>query len=75
MTSHFQKHMAHIDAMKPQADANLAQLRTHTINTMTSEQRAALSPVELIAARRQAQIEFQAALKAKKLNYKGFQKG
>lgn len=74
MTSHFQKHMAHIEAMKPQAEANMAQLRTHSINKMTAAEKAALSPAELMEARRQAQIEFQAALKAKKLNFKGFKK-
>lgn len=74
MTSHFQKHMAHIEAMKPQAEANMVQLRTHSINKMTAAEKASLSPAELMEARRQAQIEFQAALKAKKLNFKGFKK-
>lgn len=60
--------------LKVQAEANMAQLRTHSINTMTAEEKAALSPVELMAARRQAQIEFQAAMKAGKLNFKGFKK-
>lgn len=62
------------ETLKAQAESNLAQLRTHSINTMTAEEKAALSPVELMAARRQAQAEFQAALKAKKLNFKGFKK-
>jgi hypothetical protein len=58
-------------ALQVQAAANLAQLRTHSINTVN---KAELSPVELIAARRLAQVEFQAALRAKKLNFKGFKK-
>jgi len=58
-------------ALQVQAAANLAQLRTHSINAVD---KAALSPVELIAARRLAQVEFQAALRAKKLNFKGFKK-
>jgi len=73
--TYFQKHMLHIEAMKPQADANLAVLKeVISLNKMTKEQKAALTPIELIEARRLAQQEFFAARKAGKLNYKGFGK-
>lgn len=68
MQIHFQKHMAHLEASKPAVEAAREVLKeTITLNQMTAEQKAALSPVEMIQLRRLAQQEMFAARKAGKL--------
>ena len=75
MTSSLQTQMAHIEAMKPQAEQNQRTLETMDINKMSAAEKADLSHEELIQLRERAQREFFALRQAKKLNYVGFQKG
>lgn len=63
--SHYQKRIAKLDAMKPAVEATRAVLKeVISINRLTAEEKAALSPLELIQLRRKAQEEMFAARKA-----------
>lgn len=65
MKSHFQKRMAQIEAGKAAAEAARNVLKeVITLNRMTAEEKAKLSPIELIQLRRLAQQEMFAARKA-----------